>query len=95
MGELLNILNPPCYDIDTDIVDFDELIHVGRCRWDAVGYDMDPFYEIKNHLQVFPLQLSQQALDQWKQGYEIFTDAPQKPKVDQVHYFPDDFRSYL
>jgi hypothetical protein len=95
MGELLNVLNPPCYDTDTDIVDFDEFIHVGRRRWDAVGYDMDPIYDIKSHLQVLPLQLSQQALDQWQQGDEIFTDAPQTPKVDQVQYLPDDFRSYL
>jgi hypothetical protein len=95
MGELLNVLNPPCYDTDTDIVDIDEFIHVGRRRWDAVGYDMDPIYDIKSHLQVLPLQLSQQALDQWQQGDEIFTDAPQTPKVDQVPYLPDDFRSYL
>jgi hypothetical protein len=95
MGELLNVSNPPCYDTDTDIADFDEFIHVGRRRWDAVGYDMDPIYDIKSHLQVLPLQLSQQALDQWQQGDEIFTDAPQTPKVDQVQHLPDDFRSYL
>jgi hypothetical protein len=95
MGELLNFLNPPCYDTDTDIVDFDEFIHVGRHRWGAVGYDMDPIYDIKSHFQVLPLQLSQQALDHWQQGDEIFTDTPQKSKVDQVQYLPDDFRSYL
>jgi hypothetical protein len=32
MGELLNVQNPPCYDTDTDIADFDEFIHVGRRR---------------------------------------------------------------
>ena len=32
MGELLNVLNPPCYDTDTDLVDIDEFIHVGRRR---------------------------------------------------------------
>jgi hypothetical protein len=48
---------------------------------------MDPIYDIKSHLQVLPLQLSQQALDQWQQGDEIFTDAPQTPKVDQVSIF--------
>jgi hypothetical protein len=42
MGEPLNVLNPPCYDIDTDIVDIDEFIHVGRCKWDIVGFHMDP-----------------------------------------------------
>jgi hypothetical protein len=93
--EVLDVSTPPCYDTDTDIADFDEFIHVGRRRWDAVSYDMDPIYDIKSHLRVLPLQLSQQALDQWQQGDEIFTDAPQTPKVDQVQYFPDDFRSYL
>jgi hypothetical protein len=95
MGELLNVSNPPCYDTDTDIVNFDEFIHVGRRRWDAVGYDMDPIYDIKSHLQVLPLQLSQQALDQWQQGDEIFTDAPQTPKDDLMLCFPNNFRSYL
>ena len=42
MDEPLNILNPPCYDTDTDIVDIDEFIHVGRRRWNIVGYDMGP-----------------------------------------------------
>jgi hypothetical protein len=93
--EVLDVLTPTCYDNDTDIADFDEVIHVGRRRWDAVSYDMDPIYDIKSHLQVFPLQLSQQALDQWQQGDEIFTGSPQTPKVDRVHYLPDDFRSYL
>jgi hypothetical protein len=92
---VLDVLTPPCYDTDTDIADFDEFIHVGRRRWDAVSYDVDPIYDIRSHLQVLPLQFSQLALDQWQQGHEIFTDSPQTPKVDQVQYFPDDFRSYL
>jgi hypothetical protein len=95
MGEILNVSNPPCYDTNTDIVNFDEFIHVGRRRWDAVGYDMDPIYDIKSHLQVLPLQLSQQALEQWQQGDEIFTDAPQTPKDDLMLCFPNNFRSYL
>jgi hypothetical protein len=93
--EVLDVLTPPCYDIDTDIVDFDEFIHVGRRRWDVVCYDMDPIYDIKSRLRVLPLQLSQQALDQWQQGDEIFTGSPQTPKVDQVQYLLHDFRSYL
>jgi hypothetical protein len=96
MGELLNVLNPPCYDTDTDVVDFDEFIRVGRRRWDAVGYDMDPIYDIRSHLQVLPLQLSQQVtFHQWQQEDEFSTNAPQTPKVDQVPYLPDDFWSYL
>jgi hypothetical protein len=44
---------------------------------------------------VLPLQLSQQTLDQWQQGDEIFTGSPKTPKVDRVQYLPNDFRSYL
>jgi hypothetical protein len=93
--KVLDVLTPPCYDTDTDIADFDEFIHVGRHRWDAVSYDMDPIYDIKSHLRVFPLQLSQQALDQWQQGDKNFTESLQTPKVDQVQYLPNDFQSYL
>jgi hypothetical protein len=93
--EVLDDLTPPCYDTDTDIADFDKFIHVGRRRWDVVSYDVDPIYDIKSHLRVLPLQLSQQALDQWQQGDEIFVGSPQTPKVDRVQYLPDDFRSYL
>jgi hypothetical protein len=98
MDEPLNVLNPPCYDTDTDIVDIDEFIHVGGRKWDVVGYDMDPIYDIENHFQVLPSQLSQQVtLDfgQWQQGNDMITDAFQTPKVDLVPYFPDDFWSYL
>jgi hypothetical protein len=50
---------PACYDTNNDIVDnIDEFIHVGRHRWDIVGYDMGPVYDIESHFQVFPLQLS-------------------------------------
>jgi hypothetical protein len=41
-GKVLDVLTPPCYDTDTDIADFDEFIHVGRRRWDIVGYDLIP-----------------------------------------------------
>jgi hypothetical protein len=99
LDEPLNVLNPSCYDTDSDMVDnIDEFIHVGRHKWDVVGYDMDPIYDIENHFQVFPLQLSQQVtlnFDQWKQGDDIITDTFQTPRVDLVPYSPDDFRSYL
>jgi hypothetical protein len=93
----LNASNPACYDTDNDVDDnIDELIHVGRRRCDVISYAMNPIYDIESRLQVLPLQLSQRVtLDQWQQGDEIFTDAPQALKVDQVPYFPDDFRSYL
>jgi hypothetical protein len=98
MDEPLNVLNPPCYDTKTNIVDIDEFIHVGRRKWDVVGYDMDLIYDIQNHFQVLPSQLSQHDtfdFDQWKQGDDIFTHTFQTPKDDLVPCFPDDFRSYL
>jgi hypothetical protein len=89
-------LNPSCYDTDTDIVDIDEFIHVGRRKWDIVGFDMDPIYDIENHSQLLPSQLSRQiTFDFWQQGDDIFTDAPQTPKDDLVPCFLDDFWSYL
>jgi hypothetical protein len=94
--EFSNLANPACYDTDTDIVDFDEFIHVGRRRWDVVGYDLDPIYDTESHLQLFPLQLSQQlTYDQWQQGDEVFTCSFQNTKDDLVPYLSDDFQSYL
>jgi hypothetical protein len=57
--EVLDVLTPPCYDTNTDIADFDEFIHVGRCRWDAFSYNTDPIYDIKGHPQVLASQFSQ------------------------------------
>jgi hypothetical protein len=67
-NEFSNVSNPACYVTDSDIVDnIDEFIHVGRHRWDIVGYDLDPIYETKSHFQLFPLQLSQHiTFDQWQ-----------------------------
>jgi hypothetical protein len=94
--EFSNLANPACYDTDTDIADFDEFIHVGRRRWDAFGYDLDPIYDTESHLQLLPLQLSQQiTYDQWQQGDEVFTCSFQNTKDDLVPYLSDDFRSYL
>jgi hypothetical protein len=80
--------NPACYDTDTDIADFDEFIHVGRRRWDVIGYDLDPIYDTESHLQLLPLQLSQQiTYDQWQQGDEVFTCSFQNTKDDLVPFF--------
>jgi hypothetical protein len=87
---------PACYDTDTDIADLDEFIHVGRRRWDVIGYDLDPIYDTESHLQLLPLQLSQQiTYDQWQQGDEVFTCSLQNTKDDLVPCFSDDFQSYL
>jgi hypothetical protein len=94
--KVLDVLTPPCYDTDTDIADFDEFIHVGRRRWDVVGYDTDPIYDTKDHLQTLPLQLPQQIpYDQWQQGDEVFTCSFQNTKDDPVPYLSDEFQSYL
>jgi hypothetical protein len=94
--EFSNLANPACYDTDTDIADFDEFIHVGRRRWDAFGYDTDPIYDTESHLQLLPLQLSQQiTYDQWQQGDEVFTCSFQNTKDDLVPFLSDDFQSYL
>jgi hypothetical protein len=59
INESLKASNPACYDTDSDMVDnIDEFIHFGRRRWDVVGYDMDPIYDIESHFQVLPLQIS-------------------------------------
>jgi hypothetical protein len=95
--EFSNVSNPACYDIDSDTIDnIDEFIHVGRRRWDIVGYDLDPFYDSESHFQLLPLQLSQQITsNQWQQGDEIFTRTFQKTKDDLVPYSPDYFQSYF
>jgi hypothetical protein len=99
LKEPLVALTPSCYDEENNLVNnIDEFIHVGRRKWDVVGYDMDPTYDIENHFQVFPLQLSQQVtpnLDIGQQGDDIITNTFQTPRDDLVLYSPDDFQSYL
>jgi hypothetical protein len=56
MDEHMNALNPSCYDIDIDIVVIDEFIHVGRRKWDVIGFGMNPTYDIENQTQLLPLQ---------------------------------------
>jgi hypothetical protein len=95
--KVLDVLTSPCYDTDTDIADFDEFIHVGRRRWDIIGYNTDPIYDTKNHLQTLPLQLPQQiSFDQWQPRDEVFACSFQNPKDDDlVPCSSDDFQSYL
>jgi hypothetical protein len=94
--ECSNLGNPACYDTDTDIADFDEFIHVGRRRWDVVGYDLDPIYDTENYLQLLPLQLPQQSTNnQWQQGDDVFTCSFQNTKDDLVPLSSDICQSYL
>jgi hypothetical protein len=95
--EILSLTNPACYDTDSDTVDdIDEFIHVGRHRWDVVGYDLDPIYDIEGRFQLFPLQLPQRITsDQWQQGDEVFTCSFQNTKDDLIPLSSDCFQSYL
>jgi hypothetical protein len=95
----LDVLIPSCYDKGNDIVDnIDEFIHVRKHKWDVIGYDGDPIYDIEVHFQMFPLQLSYEVItnfDIWKQGDDVVIDVFQAPKGDLVLCSPYDFWSYL
>jgi hypothetical protein len=93
--EVLDVLTPSCYDEDDDFVgNIDEFIHGGKYKWDMIGYDGDPIYDIENHFQKLPLQLSHEVtndFDIWQQE----PDFVQTPKDDLMLCFPNDFRSHL
>jgi hypothetical protein len=96
--KVLVVLTPSCYDEDNDFVDnIDEFIHVRQHKWDVIGYDGDPIYDIEGGFQKLPLQLSYEVanFDKWKQGDCMITNLFQTPKDDLVLYSPSDFRSYL
>jgi hypothetical protein len=55
LEEPLDVLNPSCYDKGNDMVDnIDEFIHVGKRKWDVIGYAGDPIYDIEGHLHLLP-----------------------------------------
>jgi hypothetical protein len=73
----------------------DEFIHVGKHKWDVTGYDGDLIYDIEDHFQMFPLQLSYQVTSRiWKQGDDIVTDIFQTPEDDLILCSHDNFWSY-
>jgi hypothetical protein len=98
-SEVLDVLTPSCYDEDNDFVDnIDEFIDVGKHKWDVIGYDGDPIYDIEGRFQKLPLPLSHEVtnkLGNWQQGDHMITNLLQIPKDDLVLYSPDDFQSYL
>jgi hypothetical protein len=99
LDEPLDVLSPSCYDKDDDFVDnIDEFVHVGKRKWDVIGYDGDPIYDIEGHSQKLPLQISYEVTSNfniWQQGDDMITNPFQTPKDDLVLYSPSDFRSYL
>jgi hypothetical protein len=98
-GEVLDFLNPSCYDENDDFVDnINEFIHVGKRKWDVIGYDGDPIYDIEGHSQKLPLPLSHEVnkkFDIWQQEHDMITNFIQTPKDDLMLCSPNNFRSYL
>jgi hypothetical protein len=94
-----DVLSPSCYDKDDDYVDNnDESIHVEKHKWDVIGYDGDPIYDIEGHFQKLPLQLSYEvtnSFDIWQQGDDMITNLFQTPKDGLVICSSNDFWSYL
>jgi hypothetical protein len=94
-NESSNDSNPACYDTDNDIVDnIDEFIPAGRRRWNIVGYDLDPIYDIDGPFQRLPLHLSHEITS----NFDICQQKPdfiQTPKDDLMPCSPINFRSYL
>jgi hypothetical protein len=85
-GEVLDFLNPSCYDENDDFVDnINEFIHVRKRKWDVIGYDGDPIYDIEGHSQKLPLPLSHEVnkkFDIWQQEHDMITNFIQTPKDD-------------
>jgi hypothetical protein len=80
LEEPLDALNPSCYDKGSDMVDnIDEFIHVGRRKWDVIGSDEDPIYDMEGYLRMLPLQ----------QSYDVPNN------FDPVQCSPDDLQLYL
>jgi hypothetical protein len=85
LEEPLDALDPSCYEKGSDTVDnIDEFIHVGMRKWDVIGSNEDPIYDIEGHFQKLPLQLSYEVtnFDNWQQGDGMFTNFFQTPKDD-------------
>jgi hypothetical protein len=98
LEEPLDALNISCYHKYNDFVDnIDEFIHVGRRKWDVIGSNEDPIYNIEGHFQKLPLQLSYEVIgfDNWKQGDGMITILFQTHKDDLVLCSPNEFQSYL
>jgi hypothetical protein len=95
----LGVLDPTCYDKGDDVIDnIDEFIHVGRCKWDVIGHDGDPIYNIEGNFQLFPLQqpyVIATDLDVWKCKDVMITDLLQPPKDGLLYHSHDDFWSYF
>jgi hypothetical protein len=85
--EVLDFLNPSCYDENDGFVDnINEFIHVGKRKWDVIGYNGDPIYNIEGHFQI------NKKFSIWQQEHDMIV---QTPKDDLILFSPNNFRSYL
>ena len=85
LEDLWDALIPSCYDEENEMVNnIDEFIHVGRRKWDVIGYDGDTIYDIEDHFQMFPLLLSYQVTtnsDIWQKGDDIVQTSSKHPRM--------------
>jgi hypothetical protein len=95
--EPLDVLGPSCSDKGNDVIyNIDEFIHVGRCKWDVIGHNGDPIYDVEGHFQLLPLQqpyVIDTNPDVWQHEDDMVTNLFQPPKDDLLQYSHDDFRS--
>jgi hypothetical protein len=89
-----------CYNKDDDVIEnIDDLIHVGRYKWDIIcsGLKGDPIYDIEGHFQLLPLEqpyVIATDSDAWKHEDDMITDLFQPPRDDLLQHSYDDFWSY-
>jgi hypothetical protein len=70
-------------------------IHVGKNKWDVIGYNEDPIYDIEGHSQRLPLPEVNKKFDIWQQEHNMITNFIQTPKDDLILFSPNNFQSYL
>jgi hypothetical protein len=94
----LDALDPSCYDKGSDVIDnIDEFIHAGRCKWDVIGHDGDPIYNIEGWFQLFPLQQPYVIVTNiyfLQQEDDMIMNLFQPPKDYLLHNSHEDFWSY-
>jgi hypothetical protein len=95
--ETLDVLGPSCYDKGNDVIyNIDKFIHVGRRKWDVIGRNGDPIYDIEGHFQLFPLPqpyVIATNLGVWQHEDVMVTNLFQPPMDNLLQYSHDDFRS--
>jgi hypothetical protein len=99
LKEPLDALDPSCYNESDDVINnIDDLIHVGRHKWDVTcyGFNRDPIYDIEGHFQLLSLEqpyVISIATDSnaWQQEDGMITYLFQPPRDELLQHFHDDF----